>query len=315
MSEWGPARAPHTVAIIAADPRGQCAAADAVALAGGSAGALLVWPTVDVNPRAWLAGAADADALIVELAGAAAEPLASVLDACAMFAARGGALIISFDPAQLDAVAAALLDSSAQLLCAPGVADRAAALAVALQARGGAGGRLREDGPESEAARLKRLNEDVARIAEVLARIGRSPPAARSPIADPVPGVDLPQEGTGIAAADVRRVIRARRLRDQYFGAYGGGGLFEDPAWDMLLDLLAADIEGVRVSVSSLCIAAAVAPTTALRWIARMTEAGLLSRENDPADRRRAFMQLSSDTLIAMRRYWHAARRLGGPML
>lgn len=311
MSEWGPVRAPHTVAIIAADPRGQCAAADAVALAGGSAGALLVWPTGDADSRMLLAGAADADALIVEVAGAAAEPLASVLDACAMFVARGGALIISFDPAQLDAVAAALLDSSAQLLCAPGVADRAAALAVALSARGGAGGRVREDGPESEAARLKRLNEEVARIADVLARIGRGEPTARSPIADPVPGADLPQEGAGIAAADVRRVIRARRLRDQYFGA----GLFEDPAWDMLLDLLAADLEGARVSVSSLCIAAAVAPTTALRWVARMTEAGLLCRENDPADRRRAFMRLSPDAMTAMRRYWHAARRLGGPML
>ncbi|WP_374135283.1 hypothetical protein [Sphingomonas sp.] len=315
MSEWGRGRAPHTVAIVAADPRGENAAADAIALAGGAAGALLTWPTGDADSRLLLAGAADADALIVEVASAAAEPLASVLDACAMFAARGGAIIISFDPAQLDAVAAALLDSSAQLLCAPGVADRAAALAVALSARGGAGGRVREDGPESEAARLKRLNEEVARIADVLARIGRGATAARSPIADPVPGADLPQEGAGIAAADVRRVIRARRLRDQYFGAYGSGGLFEDPAWDMLLDLLAADIEGVRVSVSSLCIAAAVAPTTALRWVARMTEAGLLCRENDPADRRRAFMRLSSDAMIAMRRYWHAARRLGGPML
>ena len=104
MSEWGRGRAPHTVAIVAADPRGENAAADAIALAGGAAGALLTWPTGDADSRLLLAGAADADALIVEVASAAAEPLASVLDACAMFAARGGAIIISFDPAQLDAV-------------------------------------------------------------------------------------------------------------------------------------------------------------------------------------------------------------------
>ncbi|MBA4049197.1 MAG: hypothetical protein C0476_11715 [Sphingomonas sp.] len=315
MSEWGRARPTQTVAIIAADPRGGHAAADAIALADGAVGASLEWPTSGADPRALLAGAADAEALIVEAEGAAAEPLADVLDACAPFAARGGALVISFAPAQLDAVAAALLDSPAQLLCAPSVTDRAAALAVALAGHRGAGGRVREDGPESEAARRKRLNDEVARIAEVLARIGRGEATAQSPLPDRVPGADPVVEGEGIAAADVRRVIRARRLRDQYFGAYGGGGLFEDPAWDMLLDLLAADLEGARVSVSSLCIAAAVAPTTALRWVARMTDAGLLCRENDPADRRRAFMRLSPDALIAMQRYWHAARRLGGPML
>ena len=43
----------------------------------------------------------------------------------------------------------------------------------------------------------------------------------------------------------------------------------------VLLDLFAAELEGNRVSVSSLCIAAGVAPTTALRWIARMTDMGL----------------------------------------
>jgi hypothetical protein len=34
--------------------------------------------------------------------------------------------------------------------------------------------------------------------------------------------------------------------------------LFADPAWDMLLDLLQAEIAQHRVPVSSLCIAAAV---------------------------------------------------------
>ena len=42
----------------------------------------------------------------------------------------------------------------------------------------------------------------------------------------------------------------------------------------MLLDLLAARLERERVSVSSLCIAAAVPPTTALRWIRTLTDKG-----------------------------------------
>ncbi len=112
---------------------------------------------------------------------------------------------------------------------------------------------------------------------------------------------------TPVTATEIRQTIRGRRLRDQFFGH----GLFEDPAWDMLLDLSAADLERARVSVSSLCIAAAVAPTTALRWISRMTEAGLFEREPDPFDRRRAFMRLSAKARDGMHEYWRAAKRAG----
>lgn len=108
----------------------------------------------------------------------------------------------------------------------------------------------------------------------------------------------------------VRQAIRARRMRDAFLGE----NLFEDPAWDMLLDLYAAHLEGVRVSVSSLCIAAAVAPTTALRWIGKLTDAGLFERQPDPDDRRRVFMALSPKALKAMGGYVAAVRRAGLPI-
>ncbi len=80
-----------------------------------------------------------------------------------------------------------------------------------------------------------------------------------------------------------------RRLRDRYFPS----DLFADPAWDILLDLTASRLEKKPVSVSSLCIAAAVPPTTALRWVRMMTDQGLLERRADPADARRMFVDLS----------------------
>ena len=79
----------------------------------------------------------------------------------------------------------------------------------------------------------------------------------------------------------------------------------------MLLDLYAADAEDMPVSVSSLCIASAVAPTTALRWIARMTEDGLLERHPDATDRRRAFMALTDVARLGMRGYLVGLRRAG----
>jgi hypothetical protein len=98
----------------------------------------------------------------------------------------------------------------------------------------------------------------------------------------------------------VRRIIRQRQLRARFFD----GDLFGDPAWDMLLDLTAARAEHARVSVTSLCIASGVPPTTALRWIGQMTEAGLLQRVEDEADRRRAFITLTDRAADAMARYF-----------
>ena len=98
----------------------------------------------------------------------------------------------------------------------------------------------------------------------------------------------------------VHRIIRQRRLRDRYFESE----LFADPAWDILLDLTAARAEHRRVSVTSLCIAAAVPATTALRWIAQMTEMGILVREQDEEDKRRAFITLSDEVAEAMARYF-----------
>jgi len=102
----------------------------------------------------------------------------------------------------------------------------------------------------------------------------------------------------------IRAIIRARRLRDSYFK----GGLFADPAWDMLLDLLAAHLDRNRVAVSSLCIAAAVPPTTALRYIKTMTDKGVLLRDIDPYDPRRVYIRLSDSAAKALCAYFAAAR-------
>jgi DNA-binding MarR family transcriptional regulator len=98
----------------------------------------------------------------------------------------------------------------------------------------------------------------------------------------------------------VRSVIRARRLRARYFSEE----LFADPAWDMLLDLLQAEITQLRVPVSSLCIAAAVPATTALRWLKTMVAKGIFVRRADPHDGRRVFVELAPDASYALRRYF-----------
>lgn len=169
-----------------------------------------------------------------------------------------------------------------------------------------ASGLTRESAGDDPVQRLRELGAEVARIAQALGALGPgSGVADRRPRYRGEAGDDTP-----LTAAAIRAMIRARRVRDQYFAAE----LFADPAWDILLDLTAARLEGRDVAVSSLCIAAAVPPTTALRWISAMTEQGLLVRVADADDRRRVFIRLSADAAERMEACLRALQRSAAPV-
>jgi DNA-binding MarR family transcriptional regulator len=173
-------------------------------------------------------------------------------------------------------------------------AERAAALAIATSGIYRAD-RLSDVASDRSTERLRQLRDEVSRIASTLARLSTGPEETRRP--EPVaPSADIPP----VSADIVRSVIRGRRLRSRFFEEE----LFADPAWDMLLDLLQAEIAQLRVSVSSLCIAAAVPATTALRWLKTMTDKGIFLRRADPHDGRRVFVELSPTASQAMRRYF-----------
>jgi DNA-binding MarR family transcriptional regulator len=82
----------------------------------------------------------------------------------------------------------------------------------------------------------------------------------------------------------------ARRVRDRVFA---DPTLFGEASWDILLDLLASEKPGRRVSISSASVASGVPPTTALRWISVLESRGLIKREDDHVDRRRTFLKLT----------------------
>lgn len=206
-----------------------------------------------------------------------------------------------------DAVAAVLAGPHVQHLCDPHLVDRLAALRMV----GGRRGMRLHDTARDADDRLRRLNAEVARFADTLARLAseHDRPRYGGSLRDRTPGFrgEHPDPTAPVDATLVRDTIRGRRMRAAHFAEE----LFADPAWDMLLDLFAADLEGRRVSVSSLCIAAAVPGTTALRWIGSMLDAGLFERYADPADRRRAFISLSDTARSGMAAYFDAIRRAG----
>jgi DNA-binding MarR family transcriptional regulator len=93
-----------------------------------------------------------------------------------------------------------------------------------------------------------------------------------------------------------RRILAMRRLRDRLLGDF-----FAEPSWDILLDLYVQSHEGRIVTVSQLSLATGAPPTTALRWINTMAEAGLLARRQDETDGRRVLVSLSERGEEAMR--------------
>jgi DNA-binding MarR family transcriptional regulator len=187
-----------------------------------------------------------------------------------------------------------LAENGIEVIVDANESERAAALAIA-SSKSGRPLRIFDVAADRNAERLRQLSDEVSRIASTLARLSTGPSVAQPPV-HKAPAAEAPE----VSAETVRAVIRARRLRSRFFQE----DLFADPAWDMLLDLLQAEISHLRVPVSSLCIAAAVPATTALRWLKTMVEQRIFIRRADPHDGRRVFVQLAHEASQALRSYF-----------
>ncbi|GAA3894486.1 hypothetical protein GCM10022276_12050 [Sphingomonas limnosediminicola] len=143
---------------------------------------------------------------------------------------------------------------------------------------------------------LIQLRDEVTEIAAKLERLSIKPGSTAADEAALMGGPSL----TDVSPKTVMREIRARRLRARYVPC----GAFADPAWDMMLVLFHAELVQRRITVSRLCGAAQVPPTTALRWITTLVEQKAFARKADPLDGRRHFVELSPETSFALRRYF-----------
>lgn len=148
---------------------------------------------------------------------------------------------------------------------------------------------------KQKAEQLLHLSDEVSRIAGTLARLSTDQ-------ASPLLGTESSGEAKRpeVSAERVRSVIHARRLRSQYFPE----DLFADPAWDIMLNLLGAEISEYRVPISNACMASAVPATTALRWLKLLERRGMIVRHSDPHDGRRVFVELTPETSVALRHYF-----------
>jgi DNA-binding MarR family transcriptional regulator len=147
--------------------------------------------------------------------------------------------------------------------------------------------------PDTNAASIALANE-LALIAKRLSSLANGPDHAKKSQLqhrEPTQPLSLGR------IAD--RLYRDRRARTKCFAPE----LFADPAWDILLDLFRAHQSKREISMSSLCIAADVPATTALRWIKALECQGMIKRSDDPSDGRKTLVQLTEAAELAMRDY------------
>jgi DNA-binding MarR family transcriptional regulator len=240
-----------------------------------------------------------ASALWIELDEDCGSTMDELLSAVSGGASDGRyAAVVSATSDLLDIAAARLMGSPVELIINASEGERACALALATSSFAQPQS-IADVAADRNAERLRQLSDEVSRIASTLARLSTGPTVA-PPTVQKLSDVDTPP----VSAEMVRSIIRARRLRARFFEE----DLFGDPAWDMLLDLLQAEISHLRVPVSSLCIAAAVPATTALRWLKTMVSQGLFIRRADPHDGRRVFVELAPTASQALRSYFAEVR-------
>ena len=97
----------------------------------------------------------------------------------------------------------------------------------------------------------------------------------------------------------IRRILAARRVREQQLGAE----LFADPAWDLLLEAFASDLEQKALFRTDLARAASVPETTALRWICKLEQDGWL-RSSEECDGEWPRIELTLEGSMRLRRYF-----------
>lgn len=104
------------------------------------------------------------------------------------------------------------------------------------------------------------------------------------------------------AARVARRILDIRHDLRAHFGI----GFIQDPAFEVLLELYVSAASSRRLSASSAYSGTDLALTTSSRWLARLSAAGIVIRDADPADGRRIWVSLSNHAFATLTQALHS---------
>ena len=210
----------------------------------------------------------------------------------------GPQVIVLTGHGTMDTAVRALQLSADDFLCKPVVrADLVSAVRRAMDRNMDAHARIADQ--DGVLKRLSQMQSTLTGIKTTVNRFLAIDEAA--PETDPA-GID-PSTAAPVSSDDmsarVRSMLYEHRVRARVFQ----DGIFVDPSWDMLLDLMLAHIEKRDMYLTGLCAGSSMALTTALRRVEQLIATGLVQRRDDPADRRRVIVSLTESGLERLSAY------------
>ncbi|MFM5955510.1 MAG: hypothetical protein ACKOPE_14580 [Novosphingobium sp.] len=160
-------------------------------------------------------------------------------------------------------------------------------------------------------SQIRELGAYLMRLADDTENSELAVAAAAIPLLPPA--YPLPNRETRYRVDDLiklARLAKSEYLERERRALFVDREMLGEPGWDILLDLFVSRANGLRISVTSACIAARVPPTTALRWLAVLEDSGLVERTADQGDRRRDWVSLTASGLQAMADYFRDKGKL-----
>lgn len=95
-----------------------------------------------------------------------------------------------------------------------------------------------------------------------------------------------------------RRLIALREVRQRFLPS----GYFDEPAYNILLDLFVAHCENRVTYVHDACVASQSPMSTALRWVSVIVNDGFAIRHRDVVDGRRTILEITPKGVDAVRK-------------
>ena len=94
----------------------------------------------------------------------------------------------------------------------------------------------------------------------------------------------------------------SRRVRERFFEKK----IFGEPAWDMLLELYASELNDEKISTSNLILSSSSPSSTALRWIKHLEDGGLVFKQSSHIDGRVQYQKITSNGFESMTKYFES---------
>lgn len=166
-----------------------------------------------------------------------------------------------------------------------------------------------EDGTELQAGALaQRLIELSALLPELSSRVLETQRTCDKAVRALAQGSldDMMSAQTEMGhRAGVATIIRGRQMRARFMPE----NWFSDPAWDILLRLYEAHLDGIERTVGDLGSFAATSPATTNRWLDVLVSRGWIHRRRCDRDQRRVFVALSQTGAQHMHDYFEQMRK------